>query len=92
MTYVVLAVLRPGVDGKVKITLGVHISGESNVPGLRGLPALAGCHVRDSLPRYGVLARGLIRVGCAAATAIGPCTPGQWKSLNKYNHHYIQNW
>lgn len=50
LTYVVLALHRPGVDGKVEVALGVHVTGESDVPGLRDLPALAGCHVGDALP------------------------------------------
>lgn len=45
MSYIVLALLRPGVDREVKVAGCLHIAVERDVSGLRGLPAFARGHV-----------------------------------------------
>jgi hypothetical protein len=70
---IVLALLRPGVDSKIEVALRVDITLESNVSRCCGLPALAGCEVRDALPCHGILASGFVGVCGGTAGTIGPC-------------------
>jgi hypothetical protein len=75
---IVLALLRPGVDREIEVALRVHIALESDVSRCCGLPALAGCEVRDALPCHEILARGFVGVCGGTAGTIGPC-----KSLSR---------